>query len=478
MSTTPEERTEIEDVRARLLELEQENARLNEAVRTASHPNERRSRLSWRGFSSALLIIVATVLVPAALVTGWAKTELVDEAAFVQTLAPLADEPAVQAEIVTRASAAIEEALRVDALVGDVFDGLESLGMPDDAKSALDLLRTPAVNGTHALIDGTLTKLVRSDAFADTWEKVLVESHRALVVAASGSVADGAVTVEGNGDIVLHLGPVIDDVKNVLVNDGFDIARQIPKVTTTITVAHSDALAFVGPAYHTSVTLGWVLPFLSFGLFLAGILVARKRRVGVIGSGIGLIAGAGATLIALAGAGAYLTAQAGRFGVTPSAIEAVFSHVTAGMVTTSGTIILLGVALVIVAWLTGESSLARALRGTVESGTAGIAASFAARGFNGGSVGRWLLAQRGLSRGILVIAVVLALVLLPVTWATVIWTAVLALLVWWIVALLESTAALAAASGDEGASAHPESVDLPAEAAEAADHAAGVLTRR
>ena len=62
----------------------------------AASPAPQRPAGRWRAFVSALVIVVATILVPISIVSAWARVQLVDEEAFVATLAPLADDPAVQ----------------------------------------------------------------------------------------------------------------------------------------------------------------------------------------------------------------------------------------------------------------------------------------------------------------------------------------------------------------------------------------------
>lgn len=441
MSDTVQTEADLESIKKRLAELELENARLTEARETEAS-RVHKKHFSWRAFGSVLLIVLATVLAPLATVTGWAKSELVNEQDFVATFAPLASEPTVQAEIATQVSAAIEEEFNIDELVGSVFDGLASLNMPSDAKSALNLLRDPATQGVHSIVGTAVTDLVKSEVFADTWSTVLTASHRAFVVAAQGSAADGAITVEDGGDIVLHLGPLVKEVKATLVAQGLDIAEQIPDINPTVALAHSDALGYIVPIYHTAATLGWVLPFASFFLFVGGIFLARGRRAGSVGAGSGPIVGGGVTLILLSVAETFVTAQAGNLGVSSAALSTVYNHLVGGMRGTATTLILLGTLLIIMAWITGPSTNATAIRDIVERGTSNVAASLRKYGFKGGSFSRWLLIQKTLTRTALVVLVVAALILLPVTVTTVLVITVIALLLWWVVCVLEKVAEL------------------------------------
>lgn len=140
---------------------------------------------------SSALIVIAALLVPVSIVSAWARTELVDETAFVATFAPLAQDPAVQALIVDEATAAIDESLDLQTLTDDLFDGLADLGLPPRATAAIDLLRGPAVEGLRGLVGTSVTQLVESDVFASVWETALRASHRGLTAAATGSTPAG-----------------------------------------------------------------------------------------------------------------------------------------------------------------------------------------------------------------------------------------------------------------------------------------------
>ena len=182
----------------------------------------------WRGVLSSAVIVVAALLVPVSIVSAWARTELVDETAFVATFAPLAQDPAVQALIVDEATVAIDESLDLQGLTDDLFDGLGGLDLPPRATAAIDLLRGPAVEGLRGLIGTSVTQLVESDLFASVWETALRASHRGLAAAATGTTPTGAVTISDAGEVGISLAPIIDEVKERLVAQGVGFASAIP----------------------------------------------------------------------------------------------------------------------------------------------------------------------------------------------------------------------------------------------------------
>ena len=196
----------------------------NEALRTGAvaadevAPPARSRDGWWRALLSALCIIVATILVPVSIVGAWAQVQLTDEDAFVATLAPLVDDPAVQAMI-------IDESMEADQCPGrlpgdhlDVFDGIAGLGLPPRAADALQLLEAPAANGLESLVTTTVTRVVESDAFAEVWATATRAAHRALVGISTSD--GGGLVVRTDDGVGIQLGAVVERVKQNLLDRG------------------------------------------------------------------------------------------------------------------------------------------------------------------------------------------------------------------------------------------------------------------
>lgn len=428
-----------EQIALRLQELEAENARLR-ADTQASPVGIAPRRLAWRTFGSVVLIVLATVLTPPALVAGWAKAMVVDEGAFVATLAPLAGDPAIQAEVTDRVSAAILDGLNVDEVVGSTFDGLASLDLPPNARSALELLRQPATEGTKSMIRQSVGAVVESDAFEQTWRTSLAASHRAFVAVAQGSVAGGAVALDGQGYVALHLGPVVDLAKDAMVANGMTLAEQIPSTDATIVLADGGALGMVGPLYDFAAALGWWTPLLVLAMFAGGIALARDSRRAVIGSGAGLVIGCGITLVALQVLQTVIAVQAPALGISPAALGALVYHLETILRRVAITLTVAGVGMALLGWLTGASSAALAVQGLIDSGTTRAGRALASHGFGGGRMGPWLGRNRVLVRAALAVLVVALLLATNVSLVSLAWIVVAALLLWWVAAVLEKMA--------------------------------------
>ncbi|WP_194397996.1 hypothetical protein [Microbacterium atlanticum] len=440
------------DLRARLEALEAENARLRGEPGGGSKASDAPPGSRWRAFFSALCIVLATILVPVSIVAAWARVELVDETRFVQTFAPLADDPQVQALVAQEVTTAIEESLDLDTVVNDLFDGIQQLDLPPRALAALDLLRSPAAQGVQNLVDTTVTRLVQSEAFADVWEATLRASHRSVQAVAAGGAASGAVVITGEGEVGIQLGPIIEEVKQRLVDRGIGIAAQIPEIDRTIVVAQSDALAVVGTVYNLAVAAGWWTPLLALVLFVAGILIARRRSTAVLGTGVGIAVGAASLAIALGAAGSVLALSGPSLGVPAGALASMYGQITGAMRDTAVVLTLLGVVIAVLGWMSGRWRGARAARHGVASVNAGIRTAALRRGVDTGRVGAWLFGQRVLVRAVLGVLAVLWLMLLrPLSVGDVFLVLIVWLVVWWIAELLqrrpeEAEAATAAAA--------------------------------
>lgn len=136
---------------------------------------------------------------------------------------------------------AVEDAVNIPQLTAQVFDGIRSLDLPEQASAALTLLEGPTVQGLTSLLGNVVREVVASDAFADVWEQALRVSHTQVVTTLSGDV-DAAISIGDAGALELQLGPIVDAVRSRLVADGVSFATAIPAVDQRIVLVHDASL--------------------------------------------------------------------------------------------------------------------------------------------------------------------------------------------------------------------------------------------
>ena len=426
------ESREVEALRARVADLEAKQA--PGAVAPGRAAGRARSAFAW------LLITVAAILAPVAVLGSWARAELVDTERFVQTFAPLAQEPEVQAFVTQQVVEAIDENVDIDGTVGDLLDGLSELGLPPDAQNAVVLLKGPAAAGVKSLIGTSVEGVVASEQFAQLWQVTLRETHSRAIGVIQGD-PNTALQLSDDGTLSIELGTVITQVKGSLVGQGFGFAQQIPVVEKSIPVLASDSLILVRVLYQVAVSAGYWLPWVVLALIAIGLTVARNRTRALAWTGASLAVSFG-LLAAGLGIGRGFFIGTVSPSVMPGATAGVlFDQLTAMISAVLLALITLSVFIAIGAWFYGTSRPARAFRAAGDRVFAAVRASFARNGLNTGGFGRAVERWRS---AIIVATAAIGVIFIflnrPTTLGSVIGTAVVVLLVILLVEILRRPA--------------------------------------
>ncbi|MHA7985602.1 hypothetical protein ACX9R5_07310 [Rathayibacter sp. CAU 1779] len=382
---------------------------------------------------ATVLIVIASILAPVAVVSTWAQRELTDTSYFVDTFAPLADKPAVQALVVDQTVSAIESNVDIKGITSEVFTGLENLGLGPRASEALNTLQAPLVAGIKSLITSTVTKFVHSDAFSDIWKQTLTITHRQLLATLNGD-KNAAVSVGPNGQIGVQLGPIIDAVKAQLVDQGFAFAKNIPTITKTIVIAQSSSVTLYIGLYNLVVAVGIWLPWVVLVLLAAGVLVARRRTIALIWASVAL--GLSMILVSIGiSVGKTVFVLSVSNSIPADAAGTLYAGILGFVQSIVVAVAVLAVTVFVITMISAPFRWARALRGYAGAGFAAARRGAEKHGITTGKVGTWMYQQRVLLRVIVgLVAAAVVVFLRPLTPPVIIWTAVIAVLV---IAVLE-----------------------------------------
>jgi hypothetical protein len=182
-----------------------------------------------------VLIALAALLAPLSVVAVWERGEIGDTDRFVETVAPLASDPSVQAAVTTQLTNLALRYVDVQGLTQQAVDALESgANLPPALGSRLDGLVGPITDGVRTFTHDRIAALVQSDAFAQIWTTANRTAHGAVVAALTGETTAG-VTVADNA-VTLDLAPFLAQVKQRLVDQGFTLADRIPAVNAQFTL--------------------------------------------------------------------------------------------------------------------------------------------------------------------------------------------------------------------------------------------------
>lgn len=223
-----------------------------------------------RSFSVFVLVVVATVLAPLAVASTWVSARVDDRREYVDTVAPLADDPAVRQVMADAAAAGAVKALQERIPVG-----------------------LPAAVTDWA--DAAARKVVDSPDFPEFWRTANEDVHRQVIAVLEDPDADTS------GYVTVDAAPLLAQVLLSLEDRGIPVAL-LPTLPLEVRVVERAKVAEGGPAYRATHGASRWLPPLWLGLVVLAVLLASGWRGRLRTTGfalLGLALGAGLVLLAV-----------------------------------------------------------------------------------------------------------------------------------------------------------------------------------
>ncbi|MFG2777843.1 hypothetical protein ACGFY7_08260 [Streptomyces prunicolor] len=382
-------------------------------ARVAVLEAERRPRHRVRSLVAVVLVVVGIVLAPLGVVAAWTADTVGDTDRYVKTVAPLASDPDIQNAVANRVTSAVMDHLDLTALLSGAAPDQRPL-----LEKALGALGGSLEDSVRAFVHDKAQAVAASDAFATIWKDANRRVHSTVEKALTGS-GGGAVRLD-DGAVTLDVGPVVDQVKQRLVDEGMTVAGKIPEIHTSITLLKSDDLDTYKTYFRLLQLAGTWLPSVALVLVAAGVLPAARRRRALVTGALGVAAATALLGIALRVFRAvYLDALPA--GVSPAAAAAVYDALTRFLFTTVRMVVALGVVVALGAWLTGPGRRAGLVRRLWASGIGAVRAVADGAGLRTGPVGPFVRRFRVWIGWVLVGAALLAYLLWsrPTGWVVV-----------------------------------------------------------
>jgi hypothetical protein len=297
----------------------------------------------------------------------------------------------------------------VRAVTDALVQTLQDAGAPPRVVDGAASLEGPLRNAVRTVVDRTVTGVITSDAFQQAWEGANRRSHAAVVNMLTGD-REGAVTSEG-GTVRLDVGEVVDQVRERLVDAGFDKAAAIPDADRTITLFETEQLGRAQDAMRLLDVLGAWLPVLTVVLAALAVWTAPAHRVMLMITATGV----GVMMVVLLVALAVLR-RAYLDSVPPTALPGdaaavIYDSFVRFLRDSTLTLLVVAVIIALVAYLYGPGRLARGVRATEDGATTATGRALAHMGLRTGATGRRLAEHRKWITGAVVAAGALTLVL-------------------------------------------------------------------
>lgn len=360
----PDERLSTEE-RAELDRLRAEVAALRAEDRGGARPR----RHAWRWTAVAVLVVLVAMLAITTVLARYVRSQILDTDRYVTTMAPLASDPALRNEVANTITDEIFVRVDIEGMTADALAALtEAVPAVENrprVDRAVEGLAPVIAQQTRDFVHETVLSYVRSDEFEDLWIQANRAAHTKLVAVATGHVAGPeSVTVDENGTVSISLGTVIENVKARLLDRGFTFAEKIPAVDKQLVLFRSPELVRAQRAVDNLDKASAVLPWVTIAIAVAAIAAAPAggRRRALVFVGLALAAGMLVLAIALIVARALYLEDMPADVLSPDAATAIIDTVLVPLRTALRGVAVLGLAIALGAYLTGDSASATAMR--------------------------------------------------------------------------------------------------------------------
>ncbi|MGW4564419.1 hypothetical protein ACWEN3_19055 [Streptomyces sp. NPDC004561] len=407
-----------------------------ERLRRASRVRHRR----LRQVAAAVLLVLTIVLAPLTVVAVWVHDTVADTDRYVQTVAPLASEPAVQNALVNHLTDRVVSQVDVQAVTASLTKALADNGAPPRVVDASKVLAGPLRSAVQTVVHRVINRVVTSDIFKEAW---VTGNRRAQSAVVGMLTGEGQGALKASGDTVqLDIGVVIDQVQKRLVDAGFKQASAIPQVDRSVTLFRTDKLTKAQNAMRLLDIVGTWMPVLALCAAAAAVWAAPGHRVMLMAVSLGVAAMMIVLLVALVVARRIYLDSVPPATLPPDAAAAIYDTFVRFLRDSVRTLLVVALITAVAAFLYGPSRAARAVRHTSQRGATAAGRQLNRAGVNTGHAGEWLTAHRAWTTGVTIGAGALALLLW--NYPTV---GVVVLVLVLVLVVLAVTAVLAAATG-------------------------------
>jgi hypothetical protein len=314
----------------------------------------------WVG--ACAILLVAALLGTLAVVAVYVRSEVLDTNTYVETVTPLAEDPAVQSAVAARLADELITRSDVAGLAEEAARQLEARGAPP----RLSDLVSPLISGLRSFLTGRIQALLATERFQEAWINVNRLGHEQLITVLTGG--QGEVVQSQGTTVTVDLGELLSLAKQQLVAEGFTIVSRVPDVSIPYTLVESAQLPKIRTYTRLLNAAGTWLPWVALALLLAGVLVAPNRRRGVIVGATMLGLTSALLLFFLNEARAYYLDRLPSTVRSPQAVAVVYDTITRFLIAALQTLVLAMVIIVIGALVAGPSRPAVLLRRGLNKG--------------------------------------------------------------------------------------------------------------
>lgn len=346
-------------------------------------PSEVTSAVScprWRRYVAVALIVASCICAPLSLSAIWLRNQVLDTDSYVETVAPLSQEPAI-----------------IDALAADITNELfDIVDVEKEIKSALPdrakFVSGAMTAGVRRLTENLARRALETDQFQQAWLVANRLAHEQLKTALTGG---GKIVATENGKVVLDLSAVFEQVRQQLVERAVGVFPKalVKQLQLQFTIFELERLGSAQKVVRLLDASSLWLPVLTLTFFVGGVALSPNRRRALVGWGIG-----SAFALAFLGAMIGLVRPVYLDAITSDsmprdAAEVTFDTMVRYLRQSLRFVIAFGLVVAIGSWLTGPGRIASKVRNTFSEAFGGLGDRAESHGWTFGGFGRFVAAH-------------------------------------------------------------------------------------
>jgi hypothetical protein len=302
----------------------------------------------WRRILVAVLVVVGCILAPISVIGLWARNTLLDTNQYVDTVGPLAKDPAIQEAIADRVSQRLVESVDIEAEIEAAFPRAESIA--------------PSIaSGFEAFVREATLRIEQTERFQEVWENANRRAHSQVIAVLEGK---GTETVETrDGKVVINVSGLTNLVKERLGERGVTIFERVEReLPEEFVLFDSEQLTKAQTGVRLLKRGTYALPILALLAFAVAIALSPNRRRTLLRAALGLTFGMALLLITFSiGRNFYLDAVEGA-GRSRPANAAAFDQVLGFLRLSLRTMVVVGLVVALGAWIAGPGRMATRIR--------------------------------------------------------------------------------------------------------------------
>ena len=343
-------------------QLSERVATLEQAVQSLQSQH---ASTSYKSFFRYVLIILLTVLsvlsLNLAITSIWLKRSVIQTDSWTARSTALLQNESVRTDIATK----ITDEIFTETDIEQVVTGAVPPRLADVTPALVASLRQQTINKT--------SEILASEQFQTFWKNATASAHSGIIASlenggAAPADTDQYVIYINDDQLLLNLKPIIQNAQTKLADTGLGFVSNLntDAINRTVTLTQIQSLPRILAAFNL---IDKSAPLLGVVAILCGagaLALSRSRRKTVIALGVTII------VIMIINVQGLTIAQypfiqqfASLDAVSTATATAVYTLFVEGLIGLSRLVILLAVIVLIVAFLCGPSTVARATRGFI-----------------------------------------------------------------------------------------------------------------